>query len=521
MPPEIGALEYWENVQRNKGNSAGAEMARVLREQYGDVGIPNQLEQQQISPPPQAVLRVRDRDTLRLFVKEVIVENAHVVMPHMSDLSLDRWIRGRNILGSFLISNATERDIGEIYGINQSSVSSLLNRSISYLWQNSSEQLKKQFILPDRNTTVPSLRTEDTTRTESKPSSFRGEVLHPLLRDALLNVDPSRYIDVHPQIRQFLMQVLAEGAHLQKPTNISIDEWVRQRNITGLYFSTIASLENLGSIYNLSRERVRQIIAKTLTDLHLSLPDPLRQQFPIHDILSSQGKPVVHMYKDLLTGKYNRLVELLEQKADIGRMVDEFQVKPTTIRERLSFLVELGINVPLSLRAPRQEKNKEIVMQLQDTSLDDIEVQELLDKVTHHLYAVCVSGDNPILIPITNVASEDGFRAVNRNGPEFIKILEDAHLPIGILNIEVKTGTQKGLLKYHFIVSWHRERARQIFLEEPSLERFLENPVTQVCGPISQIPTSWHFSSKNEKRQYNHLGRIFAEFGTSPTIRTK
>lgn len=33
------ALEYWELRQRQKGNIAGAEIARVLREQYGDETI--------------------------------------------------------------------------------------------------------------------------------------------------------------------------------------------------------------------------------------------------------------------------------------------------------------------------------------------------------------------------------------------------------------------------------------------------------------------------------------------------
>lgn len=33
------ALERWELGQRQRGNLAGAEMARVLREQYGDIPL--------------------------------------------------------------------------------------------------------------------------------------------------------------------------------------------------------------------------------------------------------------------------------------------------------------------------------------------------------------------------------------------------------------------------------------------------------------------------------------------------
>ncbi len=34
------AMERWELIQRQTGNVAGAEMARTLREQFGDIPFP-------------------------------------------------------------------------------------------------------------------------------------------------------------------------------------------------------------------------------------------------------------------------------------------------------------------------------------------------------------------------------------------------------------------------------------------------------------------------------------------------
>ena len=40
MSPEKGPLQLWEENQRQMGNIPGAEIARTLREQFGDVWAP-------------------------------------------------------------------------------------------------------------------------------------------------------------------------------------------------------------------------------------------------------------------------------------------------------------------------------------------------------------------------------------------------------------------------------------------------------------------------------------------------
>lgn len=40
MSPEKGLIEQYEKIKRGAGNTAAAEIARVLREQYGDEPFP-------------------------------------------------------------------------------------------------------------------------------------------------------------------------------------------------------------------------------------------------------------------------------------------------------------------------------------------------------------------------------------------------------------------------------------------------------------------------------------------------
>ena len=69
----------------------------------------------------------------------------------------------------------------------------------------------------------------------------------------------------------FLRTALAEGAHLKIPFwiarggyigYISEEVWVRQKNIIGVYFGSPASLEDIGRIYGVTRERISQLIEK-------------------------------------------------------------------------------------------------------------------------------------------------------------------------------------------------------------------------------------------------------------------
>lgn len=419
-----------------------------------------------------------------------IKAGAHLIRPY--HVSLDSWVRTRNLIGSYFISGAPQIKVAEAYKVSTSSTNQLIHRGLEYLWINSPHDIKECFPLSYITTSKKQVRQIEQKRISTRtlpPRSmpkrqrttplFEGHELHPALKQALEEVE-TPLIFANSKIREFLKAVIANGAHLKKPERLTEETWIERRSITAIYFSSVARYEKLGLIYNLSRERIRQIIGETLTDFHLALPDPVKDQFPLHEILSSQGKTKDRQYKALLEGKYNRLVELLEEGLDITQLADRLKLNEQLVKRRLLFLKGLGLKIP---EFPRKGVDvKKLLAQLQDQSLHDAKVQQLLDQVTSSAYSVGTLGDNPILIPVVKVASEAGFHSIARNGPKFTQALKDAKIPLGILKREVKTGPQKGTLNYHFIASHHKERARQILLGDPNLKRFLENPVSQIRG---------------------------------------
>ncbi len=67
-------LERWGNIQRNKGNIPGAEMARTLREQYGNVVLES-TEESPLQTPEIQVEAKRFTDEQ----KEALVKEGYVI----------------------------------------------------------------------------------------------------------------------------------------------------------------------------------------------------------------------------------------------------------------------------------------------------------------------------------------------------------------------------------------------------------------------------------------------------------
>ncbi len=83
-----------------------------------------------------------------------------------------------------------------------------------------------------------------------------------------------------PKTFEFLKAAIADGAHIELPYGLSEDEWVRRKNITGIYLSCDITKDELGKIYGLSRQRVDQIVAKTIVQLWENSGAYTRGTFP-------------------------------------------------------------------------------------------------------------------------------------------------------------------------------------------------------------------------------------------------
>ena len=80
--------------------------------------------------------------------------------------------------------------------------------------------------------------------------------IHPRLREALSGVN---FTFIDPYSREFLKLAFAEGVHLITPPGMNPERWIRDRNIFGNYILSHATLDEVGQMYGISKERVRQI----------------------------------------------------------------------------------------------------------------------------------------------------------------------------------------------------------------------------------------------------------------------
>lgn len=82
---------------------------------------------------------------------------------------------------------------------------------------------------------------------------------------------------------QFLTAAIAEGAHRQLNPR-AFDTQARNRNILGTYFFTPVTLEGLGNIYGITKERTRQIIEGEVKELWRNCSPEVQRQFPLSEI---------------------------------------------------------------------------------------------------------------------------------------------------------------------------------------------------------------------------------------------
>lgn len=482
MSPEKGVLEYYEDQKRAAGELAAAEFAKALRQKFGDEPLPFQEGE---AKPTEAkptfepeILFARRREVVSRFVKAAIKEEAHLIKPTLRGLLPERWVRGRNILGSYLLSNATQEAIGRIYGISRPSVNRTINSFIRYLRQSASPDLKEQFILPHKPL-------ERKIRPSPLPPS-EGKPIHPALREALSGV---HFSFINPEARKLLIQAFDSGAHLVNPQGMNSDRWVNYRNIFGTYILSHATLDEVGKIYGISRERVRQINEEVLEKL-----------YPKNKI-SLKKKPE-YRPKEWLLVKDNlgsEIVDLLEQGLSADQIRSRFNKGQSRVQatKALKMLREMDFNIK-RIKDSHGEYLR-IQNELLREDLSDEEVQSFLDQINTVQGAQSLVATGVIII-VRDLLYQAGFHfRVNATQPFYDGLIK-AGIPLGITdgiteNI-VQSGPQKSRGYYHFIAARYKQKAEKALKKNPNLARFLENPVKQISGPKTKIPNTTEIMKK-------------------------
>lgn len=272
----------------------------------------------------------------------------------------------------------------------------------------------------------------------------------------------------------FLRTAIAEGAHLKRPDKTPEEAWVRQKNIVGIYFGSPAALEDLGRMYGVTRERIRQLVKKSMEHLWLSCLPETQALFPFGEL--ELRKPLTQKSRERISEAHGGKSVLINRELQAGKSIREIQKEKGISRQQIKgsrhVLREWSTAVPF-FRTPHSQ-NLELEKNLKNAEKDQ-EKQEVLSQVKRRFYQDHVKGENSLLIASTNIALEAGlslgFQRQNRR--IFIESLKNVGFPMGEITEKRMSRTGKEMIAtYHFILARDKERAKRIVLSDPNLQRF-------------------------------------------------
>lgn len=276
----------------------------------------------------------------------------------------------------------------------------------------------------------------------------------------------------------FLRIALSEGAHLKPPPGISEEKFVRRRNIVGSYHGTQATLAEIGEIYGLTGEWVRQLDQEGLFYLWQNCSPQTQELFPFSEI--SRGKPRSQKTRERSSlafgGASLQVAATLKdgKKRSFQQLSQETGISPrrlTNLRRRLK-----AWNLEIPYERPRKYQ---LIKDLQRAK-DPRKVQMLLNQVTHSIYdrnVRDIPGTKPLFVSLKRVVTSCrhpyGGNASWSWAPVYAKALKDLGIPVGEINHRADSQPKPWTQRCFFLLAREQDRARQVLLD-PNFERFLE-----------------------------------------------
>lgn len=326
----------------------------------------------------------------------------------------------------------------------------------------------------------------------------------------------SEKIYAYPRTRDFLLAAIAEGAHLNPilRRNATEDTWIRQRNMIGAYFASDATHQSLADIYGVARQRIFQIIRHGVVNLWRSSSPELKQLYPFESIplnkpesladhLARSSRSVNSLMVKVLAGlEAGKSLAQIKQKEDLTGD----QIADVRIRTR-----KLGIEIPYQAKMRSPAERKRLVGRLSQAT-DKTLVRTLFREVRLPFCRNHSRGEDRCFVTVTNLAREAGYYFRNTEANQFVRPLQKADIPIRSFRRRLKRGKNKGLIqRYYFITRPFEEQSKQIYQHTKKLDKFKQNPVTQIAGPkTDRLPTTTDFV---REKDYRTVGKLFRQTG--------
>ncbi len=296
----------------------------------------------------------------------------------------------------------------------------------------------------------------------------------------------------HETTYKFLKAALKDSRH---PIETVAKKNPLYTNIVGVYYSSPASTKEISEQYGLHRVYIGAIVKKTMADIWDHSSKRLRQKFPLEDI------PLHRPWS--IRQRRNKSQNANNRSYKVEQLVIRHpEITAQEIKKRLHLTgLELGsvrdtlkrreIEVPYVNN--RHLLNRQLAEQLISVKNRN-ERSRILSQINQSFFND--PSRRQLLVPLKTVAN--GFHYSNRDAIYFVHTLKRAKIFVVAIKSHVETGPQTGIRHYYTIARQELKLARRVLKANPSLERFRDSKIAQICGPTDRPPpTAYNFWRRN------------------------
>lgn len=289
--------------------------------------------------------------------------------------------------------------------------------------------------------------------------------------------DPNLLLQTHVLESQAAAQLIAAtlslGLHTTPPKHASRELWPQQVDTLIAWAVTSLNLPELGTHLGVTKQNVDYGLNATFTRLVSQLPEDI----------APKTFPEPPLDKDYLLAWAYKAQSLLandHSNPPTGKKItDTLGVKPGYYRKIRARAAENGIDLPpIGKRsAPDLQLFASKLAQAEGADLE-----ALMDTVTANDLMCFARKQEPPLISVDQLGKKAGLFHSQRETHLLYEVLKRSGLPVRLISKQINTKSDPITQKYYVFPTKLIPQAMEILANEPSLEKFRANPVTQIAG---------------------------------------
>lgn len=269
--------------------------------------------------------------------------------------------------------------------------------------------------------------------------------------------------------------------------------FLRSIEVTETYLQTDLTIEEIGSARGITHQRVSQLIKRGLEALAEAAPPELRDAF-LQDSLESRKPQSLRSRQAQSIARGGVALEVLElskQGKDVATITAAVGITGRNLSQVRRTLKKWGTEELLYTKKGA-EHNNTIRATLSNPNSTDEQIAEAMGKTSQALYFRDAKKGHRLFTSVSSIARQCGFHFRPEKIKQFVRVLEEAGIPIRKLCYEIPNGRQKGTTQtYYIFATIQKERIKEVLNKAVQLQSFKQNPVWQVCGaPIDQLPNT-------------------------------